>query len=536
MTTPSPPGTAAGLPPGSWPPAGTARAGCPTNRLEAQERRLPTAWLGVAAIAAGGFALEMAVSGRYGYDRDELYFLECGRHLAWGYVDQPPLTPLVARLSSALFVNSLVGLRVVPALCLVALVVLTANMARMLGARRWGQLIAALASATCPEYLGAMHELTTTPFDFVFSAAMLTLVLVLLKREDPRWWIAIGGCLGVALEAKWNIAFLALGLGVGFLATPARTLLRSRYLIVGAILAGCLAAPDVIWQALHGWPELSVFRALGTSAGHNRATYWPAQILYSGVALAPVWIAGFVWSFRHPAIGRYRSVALAAAFVLVLQFALGGKPYYPGAVFTYLFAAGSVVVERSVHNHAGEMSERRHVGRAVQSRTRWILVSCALSLPVALPVLPPRALHTVPLQKINYDLGETIGWPSFVALVAHEYDSLPAPERAATAVLTGNYGEAGAIDRYGIAFGLPQAYSGHNNFWLWGPPPARDRSAVVVNVDPALLRSVFSHVRRVATFENSLGVSDDEEGAPVYIASGLRTPWAVAWAEFRHYD
>ena len=155
---------------------------------------------------------------------------------------------------------------------------------------------------------------------------------------------------------------------------------------------------------------------------------------------------------------------------------------------------------------------------------------------MALPVLPARTLHAVPLQKINYDLGEEIAWPKEVALVAREYHALPAVQRQHTTILTGNYGEAGAIDRYGPGLGLPQAYSGDNNFWLWGPPPAADTSAIVVNGDPAFLRREFANVRRVATFWNGLGVSDDEQGAQVFVATGLRSSWAAAWPAFRNYS
>jgi len=206
-------------------------------------------------IAAVAFAVEMAVGARYGYDRDELYFLAAGRHLAFGYVDQPPLTPLLARISAAATGNTLIGFRVLPALALAALVVATATMSRLLGAGRTGQLLAALAAATCAEYLGAMHELTTTTPDFVFWAITLLLVLRLLESQDPRWWVAIGGCVGIASEAKWNIGFLAAALGAGFLATDARRLLRSRYLLIGGAIAAVLAAPDLIWQAAHGWPS-----------------------------------------------------------------------------------------------------------------------------------------------------------------------------------------------------------------------------------------------------------------------------------------
>jgi hypothetical protein len=159
-----------------------------------------------------------------------------------------------------------------------------------------------------------------------------------------------------------------------------------------------------------------------------------------------------------------------------------------------------------------------------------------VAVPIAIPVLPAAFLRTVPLQNINYDLAETIAWPREVQLIAREYDALPAAQRARTALLTGNYGEAGAIDRYGPALGLPAAYSGHNNFWLWGPPPAADRSAIVIGLDPSFLGREFRHVRLIATFGNDLGITDDEQGSPVYLATGLRESWARAWPAFRDYS
>jgi hypothetical protein len=168
--------------------------------------------------------------------------------------------------------------------------------------------------------------------------------------------------------------------------------------------------------------------------------------------------------------------------------------------------------------------------------TSAMLASAALAAPVAIPVLPASTLRAVPLQKINYDLAETIAWPRLVALVAREYHSLPAAQRRLTTVLAGNYGEAGAIDRYGSQLGLPRAYSGANNFWLWGPPPTADTAAVVVNLYPAFLHREFTHVRQVATFGNGLGVSDDEQGARIFVVSGLRSTWQEAWPAFRDYS
>jgi Dolichyl-phosphate-mannose-protein mannosyltransferase len=495
----------------------------------------PAPWAGIALIAVAAAAVEMAVSARYGYVRDELYFLSAGQHLAFGYVDQPPLTPLLARITAALTGGTLAGFRILPALCLAALVVMTAAMSRRLGAGRTGQLLAALAAATCAEYLGAMHELTTTTPDFVFWALILLLAMRLLASRDPRWWLAIGGCAGVASEAKWNIAFLLAGLAAGFLLTDARRLLASRYLLIGGLIAAALAAPDVVWQAAHGWPGLDVFRVLQTAAGHNRVVYWPAQVLYTGAVLTPVWVGGAVWSLRSAAARPFRPAAIACVIVIALQFVLGGKAYYPGAAFTLLLAAGCVQLERRL---AARPPRARRIMPAFPpafAAGAAMVAGAVLAAPVALPVLPAGALHTVPLQKINYDLGEEIAWPRLVALVARQYDALPAAQHARTAILAGNYGEAGAIDRYGPGDGLPQVYSGANNFWIWGPPPAADSAAIAVNVDPALLRREFAHVRRVATFWNGLGVDDDEQGAPVYLATGLRTSWSRAWPAFREY-
>src|SRR5271157_382802 len=436
-------------------------------------------WPGIALIAAAAVAVEMAVSARYGYVRDELYFLSAGQHLAFGYVDQPPLTPLLARFTAAVTGSTLAGFRVLPALALAALVVLTAVMSRQLGANRAGQILAALATATCGEYLGAMHELTTTTPDLVFWAVTLLLVMQLLASQDRRWWVAIGGCAGVASEAKWNIGFLVAALAAGFVFTDARRLLRSRYLLIGGLIAAVLAAPDVVWQAAHGWPGLDVFRALQSEAGHNRAVYWPAQILYTGVVLTPVWVAGAVWSLRSAAARRFRPVAIACVAVIALQFVLGGKAYYPGAAFTFLLAAGCVPLERRLA--AGPRARRTQHGRRTQRGRAWpgrlvapavlagaaMVAGAVLAAPVALSVLPARALHTVLLQKINYDLAETIGWPKLVALIAQEYGSLPAAQRRRTTILADNYGEA---------------------------------------------------------------------GAPVFIATGLKSSWAQAWPAFRNYS
>jgi hypothetical protein len=248
--------------------------------------------------------------------------------------------------------------------------------------------------------------------------------------------------------------------------------------------------------------------------------------LFTGLALTPIWVSGLIWTLRNAQGRTFRSIGIACALVIVLQFVLGGKPYYPGGAYTFLFAAGSVPAERYLLARADR----------IRGAIIALVISTAGVLPVALPVLPAAALHTVPLQKINYDLAESIAWPKQVALVAREYHALPPALRRHTTVITANYGEAGAIDRYGEQFGLRQVFSGANNFWLWGPPPASATAAIAVNVDPHLLRREFTSVRLVAFFHNGLGVDDDEQGGKIYLATGLRTSWSHAWPAFRDYS
>jgi hypothetical protein len=473
-------------------------------------------------VAAAAFGVEMALSARYGYVRDELYFLAAGAHPALGYVDQPLLTPLLAHLDALATGNTLVGLRALGALALAAMVLLTASMARQLGAGPRGQLLAAIATACCAQYLGAMHELTTTVPDFFFWTVLLLLVTRLLTSGNQRWWLAIGGLAGIGMTAKWNIGFLVAGLLLGFACTPAaRPLLRSRYLALGALLFAVLAAPDFIWQAAHGWPNLDVFRALQGDAWKNRVQYWPGQVLYTSILLVPLWLGGIRWALRDP---RFRAVGIAAVFVITIQFVLGGKAYYPGGIYTFCFAAGAVSLGP------------RLAGAGLRWRAALYCLAAVVSSVISLPVLPAAALARVPVQKINYDLGEEIGWPSEMKVLAGVWHSLPSAERERATLLAGNYGEAGAAARYGASFGLPAVYSGANSFWLWGPPPAGDTVAVAINVDPALLHREFSHVTQVAVYSNGLNVADDEQGATIYVATGLRTSWAAAWPAFKDYS
>jgi 4-amino-4-deoxy-L-arabinose transferase-like glycosyltransferase len=488
-------------------------------------------------IAGAAMGIELAVAGRYGFTRDELYFIASSHHLSYGFVDQPALAPLAARLSQALFGTSIEALRILPAFCLAVIVVLTAAISRQFGAGRTGQLLAALAAATSGEYLAAAHVLTTTILDYTFWAITLYFVTRLLVSHDGRWWVPVGLSVGVGLDAKWNIGFLVVGLFAGLAVTPARRLMATSWFLIGVAAAVVLAAPDVVWQAVHGWPNLTVFSALQGSAGHNRAVFWPLQIPSTGIALVPLWVAGLVWCLRGEAGRQLRPLGWAAVFVLLAVFAAGGKPYYPGGIFVVLFAAGSVPLEAWLV----QVRERKQgqVQAAPRRRRRlgWVaaamVASGALLLPVAVPVLPASGFRARAIVTLDYP-ADDVNWAGLITLVGRQYRALPAPQREVTALLADAYGQAAAIDYFGPAAGLPKAYSGNNSYWLWGPPPSTDRSVLAIGVPAPLLRREFMSVRLVGLLAHS---EIDNAGPPVPIemATGMRSDWSHVWAAFRDY-
>jgi Dolichyl-phosphate-mannose-protein mannosyltransferase len=484
---------------------------------------------GVLAVGAALGALLIAFSGRYGYHRDELYFIECGRHLSWGYPDQPPLVPLLARLMTSLCAHSLVVLRLPSAIAMVALVILTALNARELGAGQVAQVLAAACMAVAPLTLGTGHLLSTTTFDVPVWAAETWLAIRILRTGDDRLWVPFGIVAGIGLFDSDLVAFLAFGIAAGLAVCGPRSHLRSGWLYLGALIAVALWTPYLVWQGSHGWPELTISRSIAAGGSGTSTPRWellPEQVLLSSVYLSPVWIAGLVRLLRGRSAPGFRALGVAYAVLVVVFLVTGGKAYYLGGMFPLLFAAGSQPAVDWVLR-AGTPGRRRLLVAAV-------LLSLT-SLPVTLPVVPVTAVHDTPIVSLNYDAGETIGWPTYVHQIAAVYDSLPSGARANTVILASNYGEAGAVDEFGPADGIPNAYSGHNAFWYWGPPPASAETAVAVGFARSDLVSFCGDLRLAGHLDNGLDVSDDEQGQPVWVCTAIEDSWSVIWPGLRHF-
>jgi 4-amino-4-deoxy-L-arabinose transferase-like glycosyltransferase len=468
------------------------------------------------ALAGAVAVLLVATSSRYGYHRDELYFLVAGRHLDWGYPDQPPLTPLITRLVGEIAPGSLVVLRIPSALAAAATVLVAGLIAHEFGGALKAQLIAAAGTAVSAVTLVTGHIVSTTTYDVLFSAAVCWLVLRALRTRRNALLAWAGLVLGVGILNKTLVAFLAAALAVGVLAVGPRRLLRSPWLGLGALIAAVCAAPYLAWQALNGWPQLDMADAISADGDQGgRIGFLPFQLLLVSPVLVPVWVAGLVWLARRR---PYRFVAVGYGLLAVAYLVTGGKAYYLAGFYPVLLGAGAVATDA-------------WLGRAVV-RQRLLTAAVGLSLVVGavigLAVLPARALP--PVLAVNPDAGEQVAWPRYVDQIAGVWSSLSPSQRSTGLVLTHNYGEAGAIDRYGPARGLPPAYSGHNGFATWAVPTGRAGPIVLVGWSDDTERSdLFGVCEQRATLDNGLGLDTQEQGVPVWVCSGPNGPWYDLW-------
>jgi 4-amino-4-deoxy-L-arabinose transferase-like glycosyltransferase len=470
----------------------------------------------VPVLAVAVVAVLMATASRYGYHRDELYFVAAGHHLDWGYADQGPLTPLLARVMTAIAPGSLTVLRIPSALAAGGTVALTGLLAREFGAPRRAQALATVCAAVAVIVLFTGHTLSTSTFDLLDWTAVTWIVVRAVRTRADRLWPLAGVLLGVGLLNKPLPAFLAVALLVAVAISGPRRLLRSPWVWTAALIAVALWSPWLVWQAAHHWPQLDVSRSIAAGNSTSSQPWWlviPFQVLLAGPLLAPVWIVGLVRLFRDPALREFRFLAWTWVLLAIAFMATGGKQYYLAGLLPVLLAAGCEPFLRWAN------------GRALAV---VIAISAVAGLFIALPLLP--ASDAGPIVAMNGDVGETIGWPDLVRTVARVHQGMP-PD---TVVFTQNYGEAGAIDRYGPALGLPHAYSGHNAYGYWGPPPNTAAPVIVVGYQPGELAGRMRGCHIAARINNSAGIDNDERGEPVLVCAGPRGRWSSEWPALRH--
>ncbi|MDE2133340.1 MAG: glycosyltransferase family 39 protein [Alphaproteobacteria bacterium] len=487
-------------------------------------------------------AIHLLFNGGYGIFRDELYFIVCGDRPAWGYVDQPPLVPLIASWSHALFGNFLVGFRLVPALTMAATVALSAEFARVLGGGRFAQWLAGLCVLGGGIFLAFGMLVVTDMFQPLSWLLCCWFIVRLAQTGDERWWIPFGIVVGVSLLSKYLIAFFLVGLAVGVVATPLRRSLTRPWLYAGAAIALLIVLPNVLWQQQHGWPflELGVAGVKGKNLALSPVAFFLQQVLVVGPLAAPVWLAG-LWAFAvRPQQGAYRAFAIAYAVMFVLFTATHGKANYIVAIYPALLAGGAVFIESKLHATA----VRGTVLAAVA-------LAGAFLAPLALPVLSEEnyiayahaigigpsatAGERLKLGLLPQHFADMHGWPEMAAKIAAVYRALPPADRAKAVFFGHNYGEAAAVDVFGPPLGLPPAISGHNNYFLWGPR-GRDGSVVIeIGGDRDEYLREFRQVDQAGYIDTPYAMPY-ETNQPIWVLRGLKTPIETVWPRIKNFS
>lgn len=518
-----------------------AKSGHTSNRADARFSlggwTTPSLLLGLAT-----FAIHLFVNGGYGFFRDELYFIVCGNHPAWGYVDQPPLVPLIASWSHALFGNFLVGFRLAPTLAMTATVALTAEFTRMLGGGRFAQWLAGLCVLGSAIFLVQGMLLITDLLQPLTWLACGWFLVRLAQTGDERWWIPFGIVVGISLLSKYMIAFYLVALAVGIVATPLRRSLLRPWIYAGAAIALLMVLPNVIWQWRHGWPflELGEAGANGKNVALSLVGFFAQQLLLIGPMAAPVWISGLLACAARPRLAAYRVFPIAYAILFALFVAMHGKAYYLSAIYPTLLGFGAVAIESWVAGKAA-----RTAALAV------VTLAGALLSPFAVPVLPVKTYiayaraaglgasavamehHKMgPLPQVYADM---FGWREMAAKVAAVYKALPPVDRAKAVFFGRNYGEAAAIDVFGRRLGLPPAISGYNNYFLWGPRGHDGSVVIIIGGNRDEYAKEFRSVEVVGETDNPYAMPY-ETGQPIYVLRGLKVPLAIYWPKVKEYE
>jgi hypothetical protein len=503
----------------------------PSISAEPELRQARTNTIVLLGIATTVAFVHLLTNNRYGFHRDELQFLSDARHLDWGFVAYPPLTPFLERISLGIFGVSLVGLRLFSVVAQASAIVITGLMARELGGGRLAQIAAALSVALSPLPLFEGTEFQYSTFDYLWWVLIAYFVIRLLKTENPRLWLAIGTTVGIGLMTKYTMCFYVAGILGGLLLTRERRFLINPWFWGGTALAVVIFLPNLLWQLHHGFISLHFLQHIHQrDVGEGRANgFLLDQIrICANLFAAPLWIAGLVGFLRDR---RYRLLAWMYLIPLAL-FLLGkGRGYYLAAAYPMLLAMGAAAGERWV----GSMTTlwRRSVSAVFFTGLTAVgLFACAVILPLA----SDGPLRNFALKN-NGDLREEIGWNDLVKTVAGIRDSLPPEQKQNLGILVGNYGEAGAIEILGPAYYLPTPISMTNSAWLRGYPVPSPSTLIVLGFSQKSAERAFTSCHLAGHVSNPYGIENEEstDHPEIFVCGGPRLSWPEFWEEYQSF-
>ncbi len=497
----------------------------------------------VYCFAAINLVLRFIGRERYGFFRDELYYIACGNHLAFGYVDQPPLIALLARISSLLLGTTIAGYRVFPAIASAALILLTGWFTRELGGGRLAQALASLAVLLAPLYLAFGSFLSMNAFEPFFWMTCAYILVRILKGGDVRLWLAFGAVAGLGLQNKHTMLMFGFAVVVGIILTRGWKYMANQWFWLGGVIALIIFLPNLIWEAQHNWPQIEVVRNCrvlkNTPTGLTR--FLGEQVLFLNPVTLPLVVGGLGWLLFSKTGSRYRPLGWAYIIVIVVIKLLHGKSYYPMPFYPILLAAGAVTV-----------------GPLLLQGPKWLrfgypavlITSGLLMLPFGVPVLPLETLlryqklirieNAVLVERdsageLDQLYGDMLGWDSMTAAVADVYRHLSPSEQAQCAILAGNYGEAGAIDLIGRKYALPAAISAHNSYYFWGTHGNTGEVVILFGQNAESMKTMFDEVQQAATITD-LHAAPAENHLPVYVCRRPKQPLTQIWPSLRYYE
>ena len=493
----------------------------------------------VIALASAKLLFQLITFHGYGIFRDELYYLACSRHLAWGYVEFPPLIAVLTRAVTTVLGDSLFAIRLLPALAGAALVVLTAMIAKELGGGRFAQALAGLAVIVTPAWMSIDHILNTNAFEPLFWAGCVWLAIRAWNTGDSRYWLGFGVVAGLGLENKHAMLFFGFGIVAGLLLTPMRRVFTERNLWLGAAIAALLFLPNVLWEIRLGWPTLEF---LQNAVKYKNAILTPWQFFTTQLGLTsaaiPIWVAGLWFFFFHSRGRTYRALGWTYAIILVTLYVLHGKGYYLLPAYPMLLGAGGVLLEEA-------LAQRARLKRALVTT---MLVVAAVGAPMAVPILPVETFVRYAAwmgiqnpKEERHEMGrlpqyyaDMFGWRNMAEQVASVFHELPPEEQTRTVIFASNYGEAGAIDYFGPALGIPNAISGHNNYYLWGPAPFDPEVTIVIGGSREILGAVFRDVRAAGRITDP-NAMPSENNLTIWVCRKPVAPLRQLWTKVKNY-
>ena len=480
-------------------------------------------------LAIAKFLLHCYFNNRYGYFRDEFNYMACGDHLAWGFVDQPPLVPFLIKVCRWLFGDSLRSIRLIPALATSATVILVAMIARELGGRRFALALSALAVVVSPIYLSDGSLLTTNCLEPLLWTGCIYFAVLAIQRNDPRYWIWFGVVAGIGLEEKYSIGVLGFAMVIGLLLTKQRRIFLNKWIWLGAAAALLIFLPNFIWNVQYHWPFVELMRNIkadGRDVALSPVEYFAQQLLIVHPFLAPIWITGVLAFLFSARLKPYRFLGWCYLVTFTVFAVLKGKNYYLGPIYPVYLASGAVVVENLVAR-SRQAWLKPALGALLVAGGAWLA-------PVIMPVLPveqfiaymdklpfkiPRSEHSHMRAILPQHFADQFGWEEMVATVNRAYTRLSPEERPGCGIFAQNYGQAGAIDFFGRRYGLPSALSGHQTYFLWGPRGYSGNCLIVLDDTRESLEEKFERVEYVGTSDNPYAL---ERNVPVYICRGAK--------------